>query len=380
MKKFYTLFVASAVAMSAIAGSVDADFFKPHLGDVLKSQIRANRNAYKPVTPAAVSSFDDLVGVYDMAAYSYYYEEYVSSTHEITAVTGKENTVKFSGILYGGMEFEGVVDLAAGTITVAPGQVIFSASGADYCLSMCHVNSTNDGFDLDSSLPIVFNISSDGEISQAEDSPICISRSDGTYIYDVFEEVSYVPSDKNVRFEFNEYVMDDYGQLTGEIYPAEVWAKASSSGDKVVVEDLLLPDYSPDPFVIDVDFSAGTATIKGQRSFNYGGYDIYVYGVENGNDFVDINGTVDGNVISWTGDWGYFMDLGNNEYRMMLYFKDGKFTFIFDLASSGVSDFSVGDENAPAEYFNLQGVRVDNPSNGLYIRRQGNVSTKVLVK
>ncbi len=37
-------------------------------------------------------------------------------------------------------------------------------------------------------------------------------------------------------------------------------------------------------------------------------------------------------------------------------------------------------ENAPVEYFNLQGVRVANPENGLYIRRQGNSVTKVLVK
>lgn len=40
----------------------------------------------------------------------------------------------------------------------------------------------------------------------------------------------------------------------------------------------------------------------------------------------------------------------------------------------------VVDENAPVEYFNLQGVRVSNPENGLYIRRQGNKATKVLVK
>lgn len=38
------------------------------------------------------------------------------------------------------------------------------------------------------------------------------------------------------------------------------------------------------------------------------------------------------------------------------------------------------DENAPVEYFNLQGVRVAEPANGLYIKRQGNKATKVLVK
>ena len=37
-------------------------------------------------------------------------------------------------------------------------------------------------------------------------------------------------------------------------------------------------------------------------------------------------------------------------------------------------------ENAPAEYFNLQGVRVENPENGLFIRRQGNKVEKVIVK
>lgn len=36
------------------------------------------------------------------------------------------------------------------------------------------------------------------------------------------------------------------------------------------------------------------------------------------------------------------------------------------------------DENAPVEYFNLQGIRIDNPENGLYIRRQGNTVTKVV--
>lgn len=46
---------------------------------------------------------------------------------------------------------------------------------------------------------------------------------------------------------------------------------------------------------------------------------------------------------------------------------------------SGVSNVAV-DENAPVEYFNLQGVRVANPENGLYIRRQGANATKVLVK
>ena len=37
-------------------------------------------------------------------------------------------------------------------------------------------------------------------------------------------------------------------------------------------------------------------------------------------------------------------------------------------------------ENAPVEYFNLQGVRVANPENGLYIRRQGNKVEKIFLR
>ncbi len=37
-------------------------------------------------------------------------------------------------------------------------------------------------------------------------------------------------------------------------------------------------------------------------------------------------------------------------------------------------------DDAPVEYYNLQGVRVQNPANGLYIKRQGNKVTKVIVR
>lgn len=53
----------------------------------------------------------------------------------------------------------------------------------------------------------------------------------------------------------------------------------------------------------------------------------------------------------------------------------------YDKASSGVNNIAVEDNaNAPVEYFNLQGVRVANPENGLYIRRQGNKAIKVFIR
>lgn len=47
---------------------------------------------------------------------------------------------------------------------------------------------------------------------------------------------------------------------------------------------------------------------------------------------------------------------------------------------TGISAVAVENADAPVEYYNLQGIRVANPENGLYIRRQGNKAVKVLVK
>ncbi|MDE5749341.1 MAG: hypothetical protein K2H87_01065, partial [Duncaniella sp.] len=37
------------------------------------------------------------------------------------------------------------------------------------------------------------------------------------------------------------------------------------------------------------------------------------------------------------------------------------------------------DTDQPVEYYNLQGIRIANPTHGLYIRRQGSTTTKVLL-
>lgn len=54
-----------------------------------------------------------------------------------------------------------------------------------------------------------------------------------------------------------------------------------------------------------------------------------------------------------------------------------------DNAQSGVDSIALDteiDENAPVEYFNMQGVRVAEPTTGLYIVRQGNKVSKQLIR
>lgn len=53
--------------------------------------------------------------------------------------------------------------------------------------------------------------------------------------------------------------------------------------------------------------------------------------------------------------------------------------FLF-LPGAGVGSVVVDDANAPVEYYNLQGVKVVNPSNGIFIKVQGSKATKEYVK
>ncbi len=54
--------------------------------------------------------------------------------------------------------------------------------------------------------------------------------------------------------------------------------------------------------------------------------------------------------------------------------------YTFSLITTGIEEAPVENEEAPVEYYNLQGIKIANPSNGIFIKKQGNKITKVLVK
>lgn len=47
---------------------------------------------------------------------------------------------------------------------------------------------------------------------------------------------------------------------------------------------------------------------------------------------------------------------------------------------TAIENINIDMNDGPCEYFNLQGIKIDNPTNGLFIRRQGNKVTKVVIK
>ncbi|MBQ9076955.1 MAG: hypothetical protein IJY31_03830, partial [Muribaculaceae bacterium] len=85
---------------------------------------------------------------------------------------------------------------------------------------------------------------------------------------------------------------------------------------------------------------------------------------------------------------GSFIAVPNNAYSVYIYhFVPGtvaeKFTFAVEIPT-GVENIesSVAEKaiDAPVEYYNLQGVKVKNPSNGIYIKVQGNKVSKVFIR
>lgn len=104
-----------------------------------------------------------------------------------------------------------------------------------------------------------------------------------------------------------------------------------------------------------------------------------------GSDCVEVTRTSEGYTVDPSSESnGFFVARWDNvpagSYVITERGGTGRFSAIaYEIGSqSGIAGIEA-DENAPVEYFNLQGVRVANPGNGLYIRRQGSKVSKVIL-
>ncbi len=102
------------------------------------------------------------------------------------------------------------------------------------------------------------------------------------------------------------------------------------------------------------------------------------YGVETAPEFATVM-TVEGNNYTITFPKKAILIVPETPVsdEELMYASQYESTLSFTYDAAGLSNVTVDDENAPVEYFNLQGIRVANPEAGIYIRRQGNNTTKV---
>ena len=78
--------------------------------------------------------------------------------------------------------------------------------------------------------------------------------------------------------------------------------------------------------------------------------------------------------------WNVPSEIAQGEALLTLNLKDKTLTVKGAQGDiSGIENVGVDRVDTPAVYYNLQGIRIENPANGVYIRRQGNKTTKVFL-
>lgn len=159
------------------------------------------------------------------------------------------------------------------------------------------------------------------------------------------------PTDANSNTEYpDKYWVKGYivGRNEGNAYAPVFSAEVAEGGTAVSATNIVIAptaDCTDAALCIPVQLPSGkvrTALNLADNPKNLGQY-VEVYG----------------NILKYIGEPGV------------------KNTTDYKLASDGVEGIEI-DENAPVEYYNLQGVRVENPANGLYIMRQGDKVVKVI--
>ena len=161
---------------------------------------------------------------------------------------------------------------------------------------------------------------------------------------------------------------------------------AISDGKKVTIYNAFRSGWD-NPITVDIDDAAKKASIKDQN--------ITIGGVAAALTTETHEAAIEGLIrdVSWDVDkrddnpnsvldFGTIIAHDKAAAKDLFKYESVRFYCKENVAvdNAGVAEIVIDDENAPVEFYNLNGVRVnsDNLVPGLYIRRQGNVSTKIM--
>lgn len=126
---------------------------------------------------------------------------------------------------------------------------------------------------------------------------------------------------------------------------------------------------SENKFIFMVDDIEYISDETGLPDLTFGGYNVYRDGVKLNEAPIAAN--------SYTAA----ADGADHIYNVTAVYAAGesRFSNAYNTDPSSVAEIVI-DENAPVEYYNLQGMRVDCPATGVYIMRQGSRAAKIYVK
>lgn len=436
MKKLYTIAIAAAVALSATAGGrqLPASNVLDESNMVLKTPALFNTTA----PSRAISSIDDLAGDYELS-FTPLLRDFPSSLPVVISITGT-NTIGIEIVALAGYGFSAVlpatVDLAAGTVSIANmldlgkdsdgydtyfylkpvegSSILDGASDVAATvgtidengnisfppLDVWAIGDPNDeeaGFWILTYRNVIAAPEADPEMPGTWKSAGKATYIDGWMIPGIYNEQTDKPYDqyKNPWIVDVEQCVED-AHLFRVVNPYMSPAPLNGGYEGYILFDVT----DPACVLVYPGYNAGISNGTNKlRFFNLEGYYFVDFGGELttqdiihefAQDATPTSTYADGRVkvenccFNYRGSanpicvWSYKNAAGESVSCVDLMHGEIVFDTIPD-TGAGVSSVTV-DNNAPAVYYNLQGVRVDNPGNGLYIRRQGNTVTKVMAK
>lgn len=106
------------------------------------------------------------------------------------------------------------------------------------------------------------------------------------------------------------------------------------------------------------------------------------YAVENGNKIIfNLSATIYGEESrNKGGEWSGYQNSNGDSPAGVRMFVIELNKGLQDMGSTAIETIGTDNADAPAVYYNLQGVEVENPAAGIYIRRQGDKVEKVVIR
>lgn len=193
----------------------------------------------------------------------------------------------------------------------------------------------------------------------------------------------------NIRFELDPVTtVGTYKLAVYDENGTQIGLKGVSVQDLGTANLAIVADITPKSKEMTLNDIEASVTIKNNGSYYVGNLEMMIY-----DDFIRCrlysfvtinNGET--KVVTFKGvfpeaeigkEYDMAMRLYNRPEKNYIWGKSTKITIVAE--KSAIDEVAEDDEAANEEYFTLQGVKVENPEKGIYIRKQGSKVTKVVL-
>lgn len=394
MKKLYTIALSALLAGTATAAELDLTTpqlrtldFKGITTEVQSAQAGvetfATRGARMAAQQASTRVPESAIvdKNYQLEGYGRLFGEQTEglAVLGVTEIIKEDGQLKYGPFLFDGLYFNASYDPATMTLTVPAGQTVtITEEGNSYDLTLYNY-SFEDGKAHDIMFTyypeerlFFYEAGVDAENYYTE--CIVLAQASAEVGSSVYGQL-FVAYNFMVNSVMSETAIDDQGNV-GDATLYNIYVE--QKGDKIIVDNMFNFGFAAHPeFTLD----AQAKTLSATQPVLYQGSDgtISMLGVDEAGYTTETvvfsqNATTDAFIFQTAA-----VALTDGSQIEPAYVP--MFRVPFDpYAGAGVQGVAVDDANAPVEYFNLQGVRVSNPENGLYIRRQGNKVEKIIIR